>query len=53
VKLSSATTVEGSDVAIEASGGKVRINDAQVVQADVGASNGVIHVIDKVILPPM
>jgi uncharacterized surface protein with fasciclin (FAS1) repeats len=53
VKLSSATTVEGSDVAIDASSGKVMINDAQVVQADVGASNGVIHVIDKVILPPM
>jgi uncharacterized surface protein with fasciclin (FAS1) repeats len=29
------------------------INDAQVVQADVAASNGVIHVIDKVLLPPM
>src|SRR5690606_22583967 len=53
VKLSSATTVEGSDVAIDASGGAVKINDAQVVQADVAASNGVIHVIDKVILPPM
>lgn len=53
VKLSSATTVEGSDVAIDASGGTVKINDAQVVQADVPASNGVIHVIDKVILPPM
>ncbi len=53
VKLTSATTVEGSDVAIDASSGKVMINDAQVVQADVGASNGVIHVIDKVILPPM
>lgn len=53
VKLSSATTVEGSDVAIDASGGTVMVNDAQVVQADVAASNGVIHVIDKVILPPM
>ena len=53
VKLTSAKTVEGADVAIDASGGKVMINDAQVVQADVAASNGVIHVIDKVILPPM
>lgn len=53
VKLSSATTVEGADVAIDASSGKVMINDAQVVQADVDASNGVIHVIDKVLLPPM
>ncbi|HWA47395.1 MAG TPA: fasciclin domain-containing protein [Dongiaceae bacterium] len=53
VKLSSATTVEGADVAIDASSGKVMINNAQVVQADVDASNGVIHVIDKVLLPPM
>jgi uncharacterized surface protein with fasciclin (FAS1) repeats len=53
VKLDSATTVEGSDVKIAAGGGKVMVNDAQVVQADVGASNGVIHVIDKVLLPPM
>jgi uncharacterized surface protein with fasciclin (FAS1) repeats len=31
----------------------VHVNDARVVQADIKASNGVIHVIDKVILPPM
>jgi len=53
VKLDSAKTVEGAPVAINAAGGKVMVNDAQVVQADVGASNGVIHVIDKVLLPPM
>jgi uncharacterized surface protein with fasciclin (FAS1) repeats len=53
VTLDSAKTVEGAAVEIDASGGKVMVNDAQVVQADVGASNGVIHVIDKVLLPPM
>ncbi len=51
VSLTSATTVQGADVAIDASSG-VRINDAQVIQADVMATNGVIHVIDTVLLPP-
>lgn len=51
-KLSSAKTVQGADVSVHVMGGKVMINDANVVKADVGASNGVIHVIDKVILPP-
>ncbi len=50
VSLDSATTLEGSDIAIDASEG-VRINDATVVSADVEASNGVIHVIDTVLLP--
>lgn len=49
--LSEATTVEGQDVAISTAGDVVRINDATVVAADVMASNGVIHVIDKVLLP--
>ena len=40
-----------SDLAIDATSG-VRVNDATVVQADVPASNGVIHVIDTVLLPP-
>ena len=44
------STVEGSDVEIQL-GEKVKVNDAQVVKADIQASNGVIHVIDKVILP--
>ena len=52
-KLSSAKTVQGQDVAVRVTGGKVTINDANVVKADVAASNGVIHVIDKVILPPV
>ena len=49
--LTEATTVEGQAVAISTSGDVVRINDATVVAADVMASNGVIHVIDKVLLP--
>ena len=51
VKLSSATTVNGADVAITLDGGSVRIDNATVVKTDVGASNGVIHVVDTVILP--
>ena len=51
VKLTSATTVQGSTVSISVVDGKVRINDATVTAADVQASNGVIHVIDTVILP--
>ena len=51
VNLSQATTVNGADVAIEVVGSSVRINDATVVATDVAASNGVIHVIDTVILP--
>ncbi|MFK7830765.1 MAG: fasciclin domain-containing protein [Congregibacter sp.] len=51
VKLSSATTVQGSAVSIEAGASGVQINDANVVMTDVAASNGVIHVIDTVILP--
>ncbi|MEL6315151.1 MAG: fasciclin domain-containing protein, partial [Pseudomonadota bacterium] len=45
-----ATTVQGSDVTIGTEGG-VTVNGANVVAADVVASNGVIHVIDAVILP--
>ncbi|ELS04374.1 secreted/surface protein with fasciclin-like repeats [Xenococcus sp. PCC 7305] len=44
------TTVEGSDVEIQL-GEEVKVNDAQVVTADIEAGNGVIHVIDKVIIP--
>lgn len=50
--LTTATTVQGGALAIDTSAG-VKINDATVVQADVMASNGVIHVIDTVLLPPM
>ena len=52
VKLKEAKTVNGAPVAIMVNGDTVMINDATVVKADVEASNGIIHVIDKVILPP-
>lgn len=51
VKLSSATTVNGADVSIKVVDGKVHIDDATVIMTDIGASNGVIHVIDTVIVP--
>ena len=51
VKLNKATTVNGSDVDIQVAEGGVRIDDANVVKTDIAASNGVIHVIDTVILP--
>ena len=55
VKLKTAKTVQGQEVKIDASKWhlhkSVKINDANVVKADVVADNGVIHVIDKVILP--
>ncbi len=50
--LESATTALGEDVAIKVDMGNVYINDAQVIITDIEASNGVIHVIDSVILPP-
>lgn len=50
MKLKEAKTVEGQMVRIDTSNG-VKINGANVVKADVEASNGVIHVIDSVILP--
>ena len=51
-KLDQAKTVNGAMVKVTTKGGKVTINDATVVKADTAASNGIIHVIDKVILPP-
>jgi len=50
VNLKSAKTVEGSEVKIDASNG-VKINDSTVTTADVAADNGVIHIIDSVLLP--
>jgi uncharacterized surface protein with fasciclin (FAS1) repeats len=52
VKLSSAKTVQGQEVKISTAGG-VRVNDAKVVQTDIETTNGVIHVIDTVILPSL
>jgi uncharacterized surface protein with fasciclin (FAS1) repeats len=51
VKLTSAKTVQGQAVSIEVKDGKVYVDGAQVVTTDIKASNGVIHVIDAVILP--
>ena len=51
VKLSSADTVEGQSVTITTSDAGVRVNDANVIKTDVMASNGVIHVIDSVLIP--
>jgi transforming growth factor-beta-induced protein len=50
-KMTSAKTVEGQSVRISTKDGGVMIDNANVVKADVMASNGVIHVIDSVILP--
>ncbi|BAZ69716.1 fasciclin domain-containing protein [Pelatocladus sp. BLCC-F211] len=50
VKLKSAKTVEGEDVKIDASAG-VKVNDATVTTPDVAADNGVIHIIDTVLMP--
>jgi uncharacterized surface protein with fasciclin (FAS1) repeats len=51
VKLKSTKAVSGDLISITASGGAVKVNDASVIKTDVRASNGVIHVIDTVILP--
>ncbi|MGD9905244.1 MAG: fasciclin domain-containing protein [Vicinamibacterales bacterium] len=50
-KLTAATTVQGGAVKVSAMGGTVMIDDAHVATADVAASNGVIHVIDTVLMP--
>ena len=52
VKLDSAKTVQGEPVKIVAKDGKVMVNGAHVVKTDIVCGNGVIHVIDAVILPP-
>jgi uncharacterized surface protein with fasciclin (FAS1) repeats len=52
VKLKEAKTVNGAMVAVKVDGGNVMINNAKVTTADIEASNGVIHVIDTVLLPP-
>jgi transforming growth factor-beta-induced protein len=52
VKLQSADTALGQPVSIQVDGDKVMVNDAQVIITDIQTSNGVIHVIDSVLLPP-
>ncbi|MFT6387937.1 MAG: putative surface protein with fasciclin (FAS1) repeats [Cellvibrionaceae bacterium] len=51
VKLTSAKTVQGQMVKIEVKDGKVYVDGAQVIKTDIKTSNGVIHVIDTVMLP--
>jgi uncharacterized surface protein with fasciclin (FAS1) repeats len=51
VKLHSAKAVSGDTIAIASNGGGVTVGGAHVVKTDIGASNGIIHVIDAVILP--
>ena len=51
VKLKSAKAVSGDSLGINVSGAAVSINGAKVVKTDIGASNGVIHVIDTVLIP--
>lgn len=52
IKMSSAKTVNGQELKIAVQGGTVTVNGAKVIKADIVASNGVIHVIDTVLLPP-
>lgn len=52
VKTMKAKTANGAELDIKVKGSTVMVNDAKVVKADVPASNGVIHVIDKVLMPP-
>ena len=52
VKLTEAKTINGKMVKVKVDGGNVMINDAKVTATDIAASNGVIHVIDTVLLPP-
>jgi uncharacterized surface protein with fasciclin (FAS1) repeats len=52
VKLEEAKTVNGKLIDVKVDGDKVMTNSANVTKTDIEASNGVIHVIDSVILPP-
>jgi uncharacterized surface protein with fasciclin (FAS1) repeats len=51
VNLNSAKTVNGQSITISTSGGTVMVDDARVVKTDILCSNGVIHVVDSVLLP--
>jgi uncharacterized surface protein with fasciclin (FAS1) repeats len=52
VKLRSAKTLAGPSLRIRTAGGAVRVNSARVTKADIAASNGVIHVVNAVLVPP-
>ena len=51
MKMSSSKTLEGEDLKVTVHAGTVMVNDAKVIKADLMASNGVIHVIDTVLIP--
>src|SRR5579862_2638573 len=51
MKMSSAKTLDGQELTLMVNDGTVMVNDAKVIKADVMASNGVIHVIDTVLIP--
>lgn len=51
VKPGAVKTVEGADLTVTAKGGKVMVDKAHVVKTDIAADNGVIHVIDTVVMP--
>jgi uncharacterized surface protein with fasciclin (FAS1) repeats len=53
MEIAEAETFEGSIVAIESSDGTIKVNDAQVLQSDILTDNGVIHVIDTVLIPAL
>ena len=52
VKNASTKTVNGANLALAKAGSMVTVEDAVVVQADVAASNGIVHIIDRVLMPP-
>ena len=53
VKDGPAKTIQGANLALSRAGSFVTVEDAVVTQADLRASNGVVHIIDRVLLPPM
>lgn len=53
VKTGPARTANGADVALSKAGDFVTVEDAMVQTADIGATNGVVHVVDRVLIPPV
>jgi transforming growth factor-beta-induced protein len=51
-KMTSAKTVQGQELAVKVQDDTVMVGDAKVIQTDIGCSNGVIHIIDSVLMPP-
>jgi uncharacterized surface protein with fasciclin (FAS1) repeats len=52
LSIASVKTVQGANLALGKAGTFVTVDDAVVTQADLSASNGVVHVIDRVLMPP-